>query len=290
MAGKKDKKEKRLIPVEKHKRVIRVEGRVRERELPVGKYLFGILSVLCLLYCAGIFLFMGYGTSFFLIWAVMGFGCAVISLLCAKPLIRRRIPLWIMRLFWICFGVGAALLLLVEGLVLSRCSAKAADGADYVIVLGAQWKASGPSQILRYRLEAAADYLRRNPDTKVIVSGGQGGNEPIAEADGMKSYLIRAGIEEERILTENTSTSTYENFRNSGELLDKQQDRVVIITNNFHVFRSEKLAKAQGYQKAEGLAAASYPPMQVHNLFREFFGVVKDFALGNLVYWEREDM
>lgn len=276
----------RLIPIEKHKRVIRLEDRGKERELKFGKLLFGILAVLCVLYCAGIGLFMGYGTSFFLIWAVMGLGFGIISLFCARPALRRKIPAVWLRLFWICFGIGLAVFLLVEGLVLSGCSAEGVENADYVIVLGAQWRSSGPSRVLKYRLDSAVDYLRRNPDTRVIVSGGQGSNEPMAEGDGMREYLLQAGIEEGRILVENTSVNTYENLRNSGELLDKENAGVVIITNDFHVFRAVRLAKAQGYRKVWGLAAGSYAPMQVHNLFREFFGVVKDFLMGNLTSWD----
>jgi uncharacterized SAM-binding protein YcdF (DUF218 family) len=79
----------------------------------------------------------------------------------------------------------------------------------------------------------------------------------------------------------------YENLGNSARLLNKEEDKVVIITNDFHLFRAEKLAKAQGYKHVSGWAADSYPPMQIHNLMREFFGVVKDFLMGNLTYWEQ---
>lgn len=282
------KRKEKIIPIEKQKKVIRLEDRGRERKLTRGAWFFGILAVLCMAYLVLIWLFLGYGTYFFLIWGVMGAVFGLIALLCAKPALRRKIPAALIRLFWICFCIGAAVFLLVEGLILSRCHAKGAGGADYVIVLGAQWKSGGPSKVLQYRLDATLRYLQWNPDTKVIVSGGQGAGEPISEAEGMAEYLIRAGIAPERIQQENTSRNTYENLKNSALLLDKKEDTVVIITNNFHVFRAEKLARGQGYAKATGQAADSYPPMQVHNLLREFFGVMKDFLMGNLVDWEKE--
>lgn len=257
--------------------------------MPLLAAVFGILAALCILYCAGIWMFMGYGTYFFLIWGVMGCFFAAIAFLAAKPAWRRKFPLWLLRLFWVLFGIGVAILLFVEGLIYSRCHAEGMVGADYLIVLGAQWRASGPSKVLKYRLDKAVEYLKENPETMVIVSGGQGAGEPISEAEGMAGYLQQAGIAAERILEEDTSVNTYENLRNSAAFLDKKENTVVIITNNFHVFRAEKLAKGQGYQKAVGLAADSYPPMQVHNLFREFIGVLKDFLMGNLVYWERGD-
>ena len=53
------------------------------------------------------------------------------------------------------------------------------------------------------------------------------------------------------------------------------------MTNNFHVFRAVKIARKQGYQ-AEGLAADSVLWMAPNNLLREFLGVLKDYAVGNM--------
>lgn len=282
------RKKEKFVPMKKSEKIIRLKDRGRERVLKKGAVFFGILGVLCVLYCAAIGLFLGYGSYFFLIWGVMGAGFGVISLLCAKPALRRKIPAWMIRTFWILFGIGLGIFILVEGLILSRCYAPAKDGADYLIVLGAQWKPEGPSVVLRYRLEEAIKYLKVNRETIVIVSGGQGANEPISEAQGMYDYLVARGVDASRIIKEDKSTSTYENLKFSGVLLDKAENEVVIVTNDFHVFRAEKLARAQGYQHAQGLAADSYPPMQMHNLLREFCGVMKDFLMGNFVYWERE--
>ena len=283
------KKKRDIIPIEKRKNVIKLEDRGRERVLKRSAWTFGILGLLCVLYCVSIWAFLGYGSYFFLIWGVLGAGFGLIALFCAKPAIRRRFPLWLLRTFWVCFALGLAILLLVEGLVLSRCNAKAEDGADYLIVLGAQWKPEGPSKVLKYRLDEAIHYLKVNRETKVIVSGGKGSNEPISEADGMYDYLVAHGIDASRILKEDKSTSTQENLQFCAALLNKTEDQVVIVTNNFHVYRAEQLAKGAGYGKVQMLAADSYAPMQVHNLFREFFGVTKDFFMGHFVDWQPGD-
>lgn len=73
---------------------------------------------------------------------------------------------------------------------------------DYVVVLGAQVRKSGPSLVLRYRLDKAIEYLDENPNTICIVSGGKGPNEPFPEAQGMADYLKEHGIAEQRILEE----------------------------------------------------------------------------------------
>lgn len=248
----------------------------------IGAFVTATLAVLCALYFLAIYMFMGYGSRFFLIWAVMSVGFGVWSLILFRRAWLTKIPKWIKKILVVCVVSVAILFVIVEGMVLSQAGAKAKNGADYVIVLGAQWKSTGPSYMLRKRLEKAVDYLNENPDTVVIVSGGQGSNEHISEAEGMAGYLEAAGIESERIIKEDASTSTDENLEFSCAFLDKDTDRVVVITNDYHMFRALKLAEKKGYTHVEGLAAGSHKGMLANNLLREFFAVIKDFIMGNM--------
>lgn len=276
-------KKPHLVPFEKSKRVIYLDKRGKEKtKTPLSAKIFGVLGVLCLLYCLSIFFFMGYGTTFFLIWGALAVGCGILSLLLVHREWMRRIPKWLHVGFGVIVTAAILLFCIVEGLILSHFAAKPQMGADYVLVLGAQWKADGPSYVLQKRLDEALQYLENNPETVVIVSGGQGSNEVISEAAGMQSYLVAAGINEERILVEDKSTNTCENLVFSGRLLDKANDRVVLVTNNFHMYRATKIAEKQGYVYVEGLAADSYPGMLPNNLLREFLGVMKDFFVGNM--------
>ena len=278
----KRQKNEKLIPVEKSRRTIRLDKRGYEPGgHPVLAGFFGIMGILFLIYCAGVAV-LGYGTYFFLIWGVMGACSLLLALMLRSGRIMNAIPPWIKGLFWALFFIGLLLFGAVESRILSQYNAQAAPGADYVIILGAQWRSTGPSEVLRRRLDKAIDYLEQNPDTSVIVSGGQGGNESIPEAVGMREYLMQAGIGEERILVEDQSASTYQNLVLSAEFLNRENDRVVVVTNNFHMFRALAIAKKQGYLNVEGLAASSSPWVVPNNLLREFMGVVKDFFVGNL--------
>ena len=250
--------------------------------MSAGVIFFGALGLLCLFYCLAIGLFINYGTKFFLIWGGLAALFGAVAFLLTKRNVLDKIPLWMRIMVLILVVAGGLMFLFVEGMIFSQFYSQAAAGADFLIVLGAQWKEEGPSYILQKRLDKALEYLEENPETRVIVSGGQGSNEPISEAEGMYSYLAEAGIDPERILLEAASSNTYENLTFSGELLDKSTDRVVIVTSNFHVFRAVKIARKQGYEKAEGLAADSYGWTVPNNLLREFFGVVKDCCVGNL--------
>lgn len=275
------RKREELIPVHKTKRVIYVyrRGKKSPAGVKAGRLLMG-LGLLCLLYCLFILFFVGFGTWFFLIWGLGGLVLMGWGYLLMKQR-TREIPGWTKLCWGVLIGVGLTAFLVVEGLIFTGFGAKARPGADYCIVLGAQMKSGGPSDVLKRRLDVALVYLRENPGTLVIVSGCQGSNEPVSEARGMYDYLVRAGIAPERILLEEVSRNTCENLEFCGNLLERRENRVVLVTNNFHMYRALRLADGAGYEHVEGLAASSYPLMLPNNMLREFLGVVKDFFAGH---------
>lgn len=245
----------------------------------MNKFL-AFLGVALIAYCAILFLLGGYGTKFFLIWGVLGLLCLCWAK-CGKKILSR-FPKWISKVFYFCATIGLTVFLFVEGLVISGFFAKAPAELDYLIVLGAQLKPSGPSYVLKMRLDAAYEYLIINEETKVIVSGGQGSNEPDTEAQGMYDYLVDRGISPDRIIKEDKSTDTSENIDFSMLFLDVENDSVGIVSNNFHIYRATHLARAAGYDEVYGLPAQSHPGYLPNNMFREFFGILKDFVMGNL--------
>lgn len=277
------KEKKQLIPLEKSKKVIYLDRRgVVKKHKPVAAVSFGVLGILCLTYFGFQLFFVSTGSNFYMVWGVMAAGCGVLSFFLAHRTWVEKIPKALRRIVQLLFGAGVVLFLVVEGLVISQFNATPKAGADVCIILGAQMKESGPSDVLQRRLDKALEYLWGNPDTIVVVSGGQGSNEPVSEAQGMRDYLIAKGIAEERILMEDASTNTWENLDYSAKLIDKSGDDVVIVTNNFHVFRAVSIARKQGYSTVQGMAASTHRGNLLNNLLREFLGVLKDFFVGNL--------
>lgn len=114
----------------------------------------------------------------------------------------------------------------------------------YVIVPGAGLQNGEPSAMLQSRLDTAVDYLNSNTTADVIVSGGQGADEPTSEALAMYNYLVSHGIGEGRIFMEDQAASTYENFALSKDAV--ADGDTVIITNDFHVLRSSLMAQLNG--------------------------------------------
>lgn len=131
---------------------------------------------------------------------------------------------------------------------------------EAVIVLGAGLQGTHVSGILAHRLDAAIEYHAQNPDALIIVSGGQGPNEIIAESQAMKQYLMDHGIPEEIIREENKSTSTEENFLFSKDVLaenDITQDAAIVyVSNTFHCYRAGLCAAKTGYTNTNALASS----------------------------------
>lgn len=226
--------------------------------------------------------FVGHGTNFYFIWLFLGICAIVWAFLIKKGIWAAHFPRWFRRIFVTLVCLGGVLFIFVEGCIISGFSQKGPAGLDYLVVLGAQVKANGPSKALQYRLDEAIRYLEENPDTQVIVSGGQGADEHISEAQGMYDYLTEKGIAPKRIYMEVQSKNTFQNLTFSAEYLDKEKDSVGVVSNNFHVFRAARIAKRAGYKDVYGIAAKGEPFLQYNNMMREFFGVMKDFLSGNM--------
>ncbi len=241
-----------------------------------------LLGVLCLIYFLCIAFFTGHGTNFYFIWLFLGIGAIILSVIIKKGIWEEHFPLWFKRIFITLSFAAGILFVIVEDCILSGFSQKGPQKLDYLVVLGAQMKVSGPSKALQYRLDEAIRYLEENQNTKVIVSGGQGADEPVSEAQGMYDYLVEKGIEASRIIKEDQSKNTFQNLNFSAEFLDKENDSVGVVSNNFHIFRALKIARKAGYQNVYGISARGEPFLQLNNMMREFFGVMKDFLFGNM--------
>ena len=177
---------------------------------------------------------------------------------------------------------GCILFVVVEIMIIMQCNKEPQDEADYLIVLGAQVRGTVPSLVLSYRIDKAAEYMLEHPEVTAIVSGGQGADEGISEALAMQNGLIERGIEKERILLEDQSTSTKENLEFSKQFLDIEKSKVLVVTSDFHVMRAVGIAKKAGYQNVEGLAAKSVWYLIPSNYVREFMAVIKDKLIGNM--------
>ncbi len=239
-----------------------------------------IIGTIFILYCICIMFFVSHVSNFYLIWGFMG----VVLIIWGKCYgwYMNHIPQILKKVVFIGICALLVLFVVIEGMIISGFVNKTPKELDYIIVLGAQLRDNGPSYTLQMRLDRASEYLKENPDTNVIVSGGQGSNEPDTEAQGMYEYLVKKGISADRIKKEDQSVNTHQNLTFSSQFLNKEMDSVGVVTSNFHVFRALHIAKAKGYKNVYGIASNSYIPLLPTNMLREFLGIIKDFMVGNL--------
>lgn len=242
-----------------------------------------IIGVFSYLYAIILIGYVGRRVSMWWIWFVLGtiFFLFAIVIQCVN---RHNITC-----HW---GIKAAIkgLVVVCGLIFAFVfgkivyygQSKSIENASYLIVLGAKVNGSQISRALRYRLDEAIEYMVEYPETKAIVSGGQGNGEDISEAEAMFQYMVEQGIEENRIIKEDASTNTRENIANSIQLMKKKQGSTLIVTNSFHVYRAVEIGKKQGIENLGSLSAPTDKILWIHYHVREVLAVIKYKLSGDI--------
>ena len=174
----------------------------------------------------------------------------------------------------IALGIILAAFLVWAGVFSAVCICaareRAARRSDCIIVLGARvWPDGRMSNALRYRCERALEVWKEGLSENIIVAGGQGNDEPAAEADVMRAYFLKNGVPEQNIIAENISTNTIQNMKNAREImLQKGWKTAAVVTNDYHVQRALWIAR-DAQVDACGIAAPS-PNMLSSRLFCRF--------------------
>lgn len=165
----------------------------------------------------------------------------------------------------------------------------AAQGAeendcDYVVVLGCRVYDDGPSLSLQDRIRAAYEYLTAHPKAICIVTGGQGEDEPMTEAQCLYDHLTDLGIDGNRIWLEEAATSTWENMVFSLDLIQEKTgtrpESIGLLSSEYHLFRASLFAKDCGVTAIGIPAKTSRVSLRINNYLREIAGVWHYIILG----------
>lgn len=243
-----------------------------------------VLPALCLFLAAGLFQLFASGAYRFLALVFLGF--AVLALLWGlgaygPPSWRRALRGSAVAMA----AAGAMCFALLEGLVLAGDRTEIRGEPDVMVILGAQVKPWGPSVLLQDRLDTALDYWREHPELPIVVSGGQGSDEPISEAQCMYDYLTEQGVPGEQIWREAHSRNTFQNFKETARLLEErgmepEETRILVVSNGFHLTRARMLADRNGFAHVSTLAAPSSDlPARVNSYVREAPALLKSWLL-----------
>ena len=159
------------------------------------------------------------------------------------------------------------------------------DDPQVMVILGCRVMPEGhPSILLQDRLDTALDYLEDHPDMTVVVSGGQGDDEHVSEAQAMYDYLVEHGADGDQIIREDQSRNTWQNINYTLELFQSGEaadtERVLLVSSDFHLTRIQMLwnrASGGGDTLSTLAAPVSHFPSRVQMFFREPFALVKSF-------------
>ena len=171
-----------------------------------------------------------------------------------------------------------------------------ARGADVIVVHGAGLNGEDLTPLLRSRVDKGIEIYREQREAGftpiLVLSGGQGPDEVISEAEAMARYARRQGVNEEHLILEDRSTTTEENVRYVVELLKDyfhtenltKEHKIVFVTSDYHVLRTATLTRNVGVPGSVigARTAMYYVPA---GFLREFVATLKHFAKANLATW-----
>ena len=188
------------------------------------------------------------------------------------------------KVFTVMLVIGLIVIAITEAVIIKASFGSPKESVDYVVVLGAKVRQSGPSVSLWDRIRGAKDYLDEHPEAIAIVSGGQGEDEPITEAKAMYDALVDMGIDPNRVWMEDKATNTYENIQLSLELIAEKTGqhpkKLGVVSSEYHLFRASLFTKDAGVEFVGIPAHTSRPGQLINHFMREVAGVWYYWILG----------
>ncbi|MFL0267141.1 YdcF family protein [Candidatus Clostridium radicumherbarum] len=236
-----------------------------------------LLGIYSIVYCFSIMIYRVNFSKFFLLLGVVLIIIGLIIVFFKEIYLPQKLkfilkPIKILLIFTI------VVFIIIEGLIIYNGCKKDTAAVDYLVVLGAGLWGDTPSLALQERLDESIKFIKENPHIKVVLSGGKGPGETITEAEGMRRYLISKGIDNKLLIKEEKSTNTKENMQFSKSLLKeidgRENLRIKIVTNNFHMFRAKLIARNSGFT-AFGQPAELFAPLIPMYYTRECLAVIK---------------
>ncbi|QGV25761.1 YdcF family protein [Lentilactobacillus kefiri] len=165
------------------------------------------------------------------------------------------------------------------------------NNKDYIIILGAGLiDGHKVGRLLGGRINKGIEFYnhqihKANKHAKIILSGGQGGDEKVPESVAMRDYALEHGARRADMMVETKSINTYQNMQFSKKIIEgdanSSQVRVIFVTSNYHTLRAGILARKVG-MNAFGIGSKTpfyYLPNAVIREYLAFVVMHKKFHL-----------
>ena len=251
-----------------------------------------MIAMVFLVYGTIVVMYLGTSNWFNFIWFIGAGVLIVLSFLFSRDLgmpLVLRILLGLMILVCVAnFGIFAYHMI-------GAMSSQTDYDAKWVIVLGAKVNGTEPSKEFRERISKAAEYVRladaddglnRQDWPKVIATGGQGEDEGAPEGEVCAKVIKTFGISSDRVLVDNQSTTTLENFGYAKALIETSggscNDKVAVVTSGFHLYRAVQLARKEGFDNITCCGSTGLVSLLPHYIAREYAAYIKEVSLGHI--------
>ncbi len=251
----------------------------------------GTGRILALMLCAALS-----GLAYYLKFCIPGYSFSALVCFCLiaiilfyvfMPLVGLKFPVLartVTKIFTTILVLGLLVIGATEAIIIYKSFGDPAEQVTYMVVLGAKVNRDGPSVSLWDRICEAYGYLEFHPQTIAILSGGQGTDEPITEAECMYRELVSLGIHPNRLWIEDEATSTWENLKFSLDLIEEKTGirptKIGVLSSEYHLFRASLFARACDVEFVGIPARTSRWGQRINHFLREVAGVWHYLILG----------
>ena len=157
-----------------------------------------------------------------------------------------------------------------------------------IVVLGAAQYDGRPSPQLQARLDHALELWNLNLASYIVVTGGKQEGDRFTEAAASRKFLESNGVASDLIFEENSGTTTYASlFAVSQVVRDLEIDRVLIVSDPFHLLRAKLIANEVGLDASSSSTRTSV--IQGGDAFRRNLQEAVGVAIGRIVGFQRVD-
>lgn len=119
--------------------------------------------------------------------------------------------------------------------------------ADIILVLGAAEYHGRPSPVLRARLDHALDLYARKLASRIMTTGGSGGEPVFTEGGVGRAYLMSHGVPSEAIVVETEGGTTVQSTDLAAEIIRRMGlNSVIVVSDGYHIYRVKRMLQNRG--------------------------------------------
>lgn len=198
----------------------------------------------------------------------------------ARPRLRqrRRAGRWLLSIAISLVVIAIAGVAGIAGMIYLQARTDEARPVDAIVVLGAAQYNGRPSPVFESRLAHAFSLYNEGLAPTIVVTGGKQPGDAYTEAETAYGWLVERGVPEDAILMENEGRSTWDSLKGVDDVLAGEGASVLVVSDGFHLFRSEMMLRELGFDAYSSPAPDSpiepWSPVEFGHVIRETGGVL----------------